>query len=232
MYVALMQRALDSMEDSFVRDRRATQQMSTQHQVATSMRSRVRGIAWPLVAWLAVTGCSSQSPVEAPTEAPRLASLDAAALAGSWHVVATNFPMWLSGDKQDPMFTYTPRIEDGTLRLDDVVSYRAAGKRQTIVGVDTQDAVVRSQFVWRGRGWLRLFSSTWAVAGGAPEQGWLILFFTPTLATPAGVDIISRTPTLAPDAKAQALRVIAESPFLRERAQGLTWLPTPRPDIP
>ena len=63
-------------------------------------------------------------------------------------------------------------------------------------------------------------------------QGWLILFFTPTLATPAGVDIISRTPTLAPDAKAQALRVIAESPFLRERAQGLTWLPTPRPDIP
>ena len=223
---------LDSIEDSVVCDRSAAKRRPVQRRVATSMRSRFHCTTWLLVAWLSVTGCSNQSPTDAPTAAPHLASLDAAALAGSWHVVATNFPMWLSGDKQDPMFTYTPRIEDGTLRLDDVVSYRAGGTRQTIVGVDTQDAVVRSRFVWRGRGWLRLFSSTWAVAAGAPEQGWLVLFFTPTLATPAGVDIISRTPTLAPDAQAQALRVIAESPFLRERAQGLTWLPPPKPDIP
>ena len=230
--VESMLRPLASIDGPAPQDPSAAAPRSVPRGLPTGIHRRGPCPAWLLAGCLMAAGCST--PI--PTDAPRLPSLDAAALAGSWHVVATNFPMWLSGDKQDPMFTYTytytPQTEQGTLRLGDVVSYRADGKRQTIVGVDTQDAVLRSQFVWRGRGWLSAFSSTWAVVAGAPEQGWLILFFTQTLATPAGVDIISRTPVLAPDAQALALRSIAASPFLRDRAQGLTWLPTPQPAIP
>lgn len=164
-------------------------------------------------------------PVEVPS-APRTVRVHE--LEGTWHVVSTNFPMWLDGTKRDPRFTYglLPDSNEGA-RLSDEVSYQdvETGARETIEGIDTQDPSVPAHFTWRGDGILMLFTSEWYVAAIAPDRSWAIIYFTETPATPEGVDIIARTPWLPPAAKQSALDVLRSDPFLREKARGLVHLP-------
>jgi lipocalin len=145
------------------------------------------------------------------------ATLTCEQLAGTWHVVATNFPMWTKGSKTSPTFTYALR-PDGT--LSDVVGYLEDGKPGTIEGVDTQDPKAPAHFTWRGLGWLALFSSAWDVAALDPAGEWAVISFAATLATPEGVDVIFRTPP-SDEALAQVLSFVAAEPALRARAAGL-----------
>jgi hypothetical protein len=111
----------------------------------------------------------------------------AESLPGTWRVVATNFPMWLKGDKTEPRFTYGLE-STAPLLLTDTVSYLdARGRTKTIVGTDTErNGLLR----WRGRGLLALFVSEWTIAG-ATEQS-MAIRFRKTLVTPAGVDLLVR----------------------------------------
>ena len=113
-------------------------------------------------------------------------------LAGTWHIVQTNFPMWLGGTKTDPTLNYS--ASDTHSRLEDVVRYTSGGRQKEIRGVDTQDPKNLAHFTWRGRGLLALLKSDWYVVHHNRNAGILAIYFTPTLFTPAGMDIVSRSP--------------------------------------
>lgn len=163
-------------------------------------------------------------PVDIPT---RPGEFDARTLEGEWFVAATNFPMWLAGDRCDPRFLYSNlRQKDGLVVMDDTVSYLRQEKteRQTIEGFDTQDPSQPAHFTWRGAGILMLFTSEWYVAHHNEASRYAIIYFTETLATPAGVDVITREPQPSAELIAEANDFIQKDAFLRAQAQGLVWL--------
>jgi hypothetical protein len=160
-----------------------------------------------------------------PPQVPRGAAFDAHRLEGGWHVLASNFPMWLEGNKSDPNFIY--RVVPGTrpVELEDTVAYTESGRRETIEGTDTQDPAAPAHFTWRGKGLLAAFASDWVILASGPEDRWLILYFTKTVATPEGVDVIGKTPVLSDEDMDAVLRRLANDPFLKEKSRGLLWLP-------
>ncbi len=113
-------------------------------------------------------------------------------LPGTWHVLATNFPMWLKGDKLQPTFTYTT-LADG--RLLDEVRYRRKddGAVETITGYDQFDDD-KQMFVWRGKGLLFIARSEWQVLNVRGDGNAAVIVFNRTLFTAAGMDVISRLP--------------------------------------
>lgn len=144
------------------------------------------------------------------------AALDAAALQGRWHIVATTFPMWTDGRRREPTFTYSHlRREDGRARFEDTVGFVRDGEADTIEGTDTQHAEVPTRFTWRGHGWLALFRSQWDVVALDPEGQWAAIAFSSTIATPDGLDVIARAPTLAPEALSAVLDRLQGDPALR-----------------
>jgi hypothetical protein len=135
-------------------------------------------------------------------------------LEGTWYVVATNFPMWTSGKRRNPRFIYSnPRVVGGRECFDDTVSYEEDGREKTVVGVDTSDGP--GKFVWRGRGWLRLFTSRWEIISVSADEQCVALSFTRTWATPAGIDIISRSATVSEEAYAAVLSAIGSPALTR-----------------
>lgn len=169
---------------------------------------------------LSLLGCATL-----PPGVPRTDAFDARRLSGGWHVLATNFPMWLAGDKTDPVFLYRLTSAPGeTARLDDTVAYNESGRRETIEGTDTQDPNMPSHFTWRGNGLLAAFASDWVVVAAAPDDRWMILYFTKTIATPEGVDVIGRTPDISEEDRAAVERMLSKDPFLLEKSRGLVWL--------
>ena len=57
-------------------------------------------------------------------------------LPGTWRIGATNFPMWVNGERRDPEFEYV--LRDGEpASFDDRVTYvDEKGRSKTISGVD------------------------------------------------------------------------------------------------
>lgn len=150
-----------------------------------------------VLALLFFSSCAAVTPLRLPVTP---ASLDARELEGTWHVVATTFPMWLDGKKTSPRFAYSKvRSEDGVVRMDDLVSYVEDGKPGSIEGVDTQGEVP-THFTWRGKGLLALFKSEWDVVFVSEDRSWAIITFSKTIATPEGMDVISRTRELPREA--------------------------------
>ncbi len=132
--------------------------------------------------------------------------------------------MWLEGNKTDPIFIYRLQPSGDAVEIDDTVAYTESGRRETIEGTDTQDPSVPAHFTWRGKGILAAFSSDWVIAHESPDQRWMILYFTKTIATPEGVDVIAKIPILPPEDRAAVDKVLAEDPFLKGKAGGLVWL--------
>jgi hypothetical protein len=119
-------------------------------------------------------------------------------LPGSWTVAATNFPLWLSGKRTNPVLSYD-LMGESPLRLRDTVRYSTdAGAAKKIVGVDRSRGGV---FTWRGRGVLKLFASTWSVTGANESQTVLAIQYNRTLATPAGIDIVVRSDVAEPEVR-------------------------------
>jgi hypothetical protein len=123
-----------------------------------------------------------------------------ATLPGQWRVLATTFPMWLSGRRLRPTFTYDLR-PGSPLTLGDVVSYRTrSGATRRIAGVDRFDAGT-GVFTWRGRGVLGVLTSRWRVTHLSDDGDLIVLTFERSPLTPAGVDVIGRGPDERPDAR-------------------------------
>ncbi|MFY1691851.1 hypothetical protein [Plantactinospora sp. WMMB782] len=145
-----------------------------------------------------------------------------AALPGTWRVLATTFPMWLSGRRLAPTFDYT-LLPGDPLVLRDEVRYRTrSGKFRSIVGTDRFDPA-SGGFVWRGRHLLAALTSRWRVARLSDDGGVATLTFGRSMLTPAGVDIIGRGVGDRPELRASAT---AESLGLDPAGfAALCWLP-------
>lgn len=167
----------------------------------------------------AIAGCGGL-----PAEVPRNTGFDGRRLDGAFYVLATNFPMWLDGSKREPIFIYRPIEGTSPLEIEDTVAYTEGGRKETILGTDTQDPQRPEHFTWRGKGLLTAFTSDWAVLHVGPDTRWMILYFTKTLATPEGVDVIAQQPALSDEDKAEVTRILKEDSFLSEKAKGLVWL--------
>lgn len=111
-------------------------------------------------------------------------------LDGKWHIVATTFPMWLSGKRTSPTFTYTRRGDV----LEDDVSFHSGAKTKHIRGIDTPTDP--TSFQWRGNALLKVLTSQWQVTHLADDRSWAVIEFAKTLFTPAGVDVITRDATV------------------------------------
>lgn len=141
-------------------------------------------------------------------------------LPGRWVVKATNFPMWLSGERSDPAFEYTLLRSDPPVLGDEVTYLDVSGKTKSIRGVDRWNG---HGFTWKMNGLAGLFvRSRWEIAG--LRQGLIVLRFENSLLTPAGVDVI-----VAEGIDATELRsVIAADPaslgLSIEEFASLTWL--------
>lgn len=127
-------------------------------------------------------------------------------LRGEWYIVMSNFPMWLKGDKLCPRFNYDIEVRNNIIGLKDEVSYIQHNRFKTINGFDKPLNSANTEFEWRGEGLLKLISSKWSVRNfDMVKKAWMIIEFKSTLFTPAGIDIISRTPTL-PAMKLQLIK--------------------------
>ncbi len=145
-------------------------------------------------------------------------------IAGTWFICSTNFPMWLKGNKQNPTFTYTPLAEKPGVLLDEV-TYQQKGKEKKIIGYDYPDASKPQAFVWRGKGILGFLKSKWQVRLLDPKGEWAVIYFSKTLFTPAGVDIISRQPRLSPKLLQKIKGQMATDSVLKSHIPSLKDLP-------
>lgn len=138
------------------------------------------------------------------------------ALIGSWFVCGTTFPMWLKGTKTNPTFTYTAVERKGQWVLLDQVKYLQKGKAKTLTGYDYPSPADPAAFEWRGKGLLSLVRSQWSVRLQDPDGQWAVIWFSKTLFTPEGVDIISRQPHL-PDVTRHHIKALManQSPLAR-----------------
>jgi len=141
-------------------------------------------------------------------------------LPGTWTIAATNFPMWLAGDKLEPRFTYE-LISEEPLVLSDDVGYVQEGEEKHILGRDTWRG---DEFVWRGRKLLRPFASHWTVAGISDDGTIAVIHFSKSLATPSGVDVIVREGTHHPELRAMIAHATEEFGLTPEEFGSLTWL--------
>jgi len=144
-------------------------------------------------------------------------------LPGTWTIAATNFPMWLTGEKRHPRFTYE-LVSSDPLVLSDDVSYVPAGddsEEKHILGHDTWNG---TEFVWRGRKLLRLFASRWSVTGMSDDGALAVIHFTKSLATPSGVDVIVREGSALADVRKTVAHATEDFGLTPEQFGSLTWL--------
>ena len=144
-------------------------------------------------------------------------------LPGTWAVQASNFPLWLKGDKLAPTFTYTA-LDDGRL-LDEVRYQRQAdGRTEMITGYDRFDTAT-GRFLWRGKGLLFIARSEWRVLVADGDGQAAIILFSKTLFTAAGLDVISRSPDYDPAIVRYTTNALAEQGV--QPLPPLKWLKEP-----
>lgn len=140
-------------------------------------------------------------------------------LPGRWRIVASNFPMWTSGGRENPSIEYE-LLKADPLALKDVVRYTSGdGKAKTVVGVDRWNG---RELRWRGAGVLFLLTSRWSVTG--IDKDVLVIRFRRTLVTPAGVDVLVRDDADHVDARAIVAADTDGFGITVEEFASLSWL--------
>ena len=143
-------------------------------------------------------------------------------LTGTWFICFSNFPMWAKGNKTNPTFNYAVVETSPKLVLSDNVRYLKKGKEKSIKGFDTQNSENPNAFKWRGKGFLKIAASNWKVAFKDEEHGqWAVIYFSKTLFTPEGLDIISRTTELSPETLKEINEKIKSDPFLTKHLDSM-----------
>jgi hypothetical protein len=146
-----------------------------------------------------------------------------ALLPGIWTLRATTFPLWRSGRRHSPTFSYR-RLPGQPLRLHDSVAYRTPrGETRRILGTDTFREA-NGDFLWRGSGVLAPLTATWRVTGCTDDGTVMVLRFSATLVTPAGIDVLARRAGDARDLDERLLRNADQFRLTTDEVRALTWL--------
>jgi hypothetical protein len=117
-------------------------------------------------------------------------------LIGTWFIISSDAPIWLKGNKESPTLNYTLQEKKSDYRMLDETKYSQKGKHKTIAGYDHSAPGKPKGFVWRGKGALFFVKSKWEVRLQDPAGEWAVIYYSKTLFTPKGADILSRKPTL------------------------------------
>jgi hypothetical protein len=112
-------------------------------------------------------------------------------LPGPWRILATTFPMWLSGKRLSPTITYSLLPGEPLVLGDDVSYLTRKGARRHVLGIDRYEART-GRFVWRGKGALALLSSRWSVTHLNADGDLAVITFDRSLVTAAGMDVLGR----------------------------------------
>ena len=153
------------------------------------------------------------------------------ALPGVWQIAATNFPMWVSGERKAPTFRYEI-LTKNPLKLSDTVSWSTpTGIVRSLHGIDTWH---NGGFRWRGKKLLSLVSSRWNIASIDDDGAIAVLRFSRTRVTPAGIDIVIRQNDSTTEESMRTMRAaVAADPTAygvsTEEFASLTWLDFSRP---
>lgn len=150
-------------------------------------------------------------------------------LIGKWHIIRTTFPMWRNGKNTQPTLNYKRLSDSDDSRIEDLVIYQSRGKQKTIRGIDTQDPELPCHFRWRGSGLLALLTSDWYVIDLDDRESdgdyrIMAIYFTKTLFTPAGLDIVATSPTPDPADIDACVARIAVAASLRPHVDALVEL--------
>jgi hypothetical protein len=142
-------------------------------------------------------------------------------LSGTWHLGASNLPIWLSGDRRPPTtISYEP-VPKRELSLVHSVAYISSrGEAARVSAIATWH---RGVFIGRGRRLHKLFPSKWWVVGASDDDAIVVVRFAKTRATPAGINVLVRR-----DAAVTNLRgIVAQSHedfgLTPEEFARLTW---------
>ncbi len=142
-------------------------------------------------------------------------------LPGTWKIGATNFAMWLGGARHDAVMRYELKGDD-PLVFDDFVSWTTAkNKDKTLQGTDYWTG---EEFVWKGTGVLSLLTSRWTIAGASADESILVIRFSSSLVTAAGIDVIVREGTDASELRASVAHNSHELGLTPSEFASLTWL--------
>ena len=142
-------------------------------------------------------------------------------LPGTWRVNATNFPMWLSGDRLSPRFTYGVIATDPLALSDDVSYTTAEGEEKHILGTDKW---ANGVFTWRGKGLLAIAKSRWSVIGMSTDAAVVVIRFERTRVTPAGIDILVRDGVSRPELRTFIAHNAEKFGLSAEDFASLSWL--------
>ena len=146
-------------------------------------------------------------------------------LPGTWIVAATNFPMWLSGERLNPRFEYGLISREPLVLSDDVTYVAGQGKRAGAQKhIHGRDTYIDDGFMWRGTGMMKMFTSRWHIGGISDDGSIAAVHFTKTLGTPAGVDIIVRDGSAVPELRAVIAHSTEDYGLSPEQFASLTWL--------
>ncbi len=135
--------------------------------------------------------------------------------------MATNFPMWLDGTRHNPEFTYET-INGAELTFSDTVSFTTSdGEPKTILGTDRLRG---DEFVWRGQGWRKLLTSRWQVVGANDEFDIVVIRFSRSRLTPAGIDVLVRAGADTYAVRSTVAHAAERFGLSAEEFASLTWL--------
>ncbi len=136
--------------------------------------------------------------------------IDLEDMQGKWFVVRSDFAMWTKGDKTNPSLNYLIKKKGKRTGWMDIVVYLKKGKQKKISGFDTSQNSENTQFIWRGKGLLKLIKSKWGILYLDRNKQWAIIHFEKTLFTSAGYDVISRNKKMDAATEKKCLDKLAE----------------------
>ena len=135
-------------------------------------------------------------------------------LEGKWYVQYTNFPMWLKEENKDPFFKYYIDKKNGKVGLRDTVGYYKDGDFKDIKGFDFPQNPENTKMKWKGSGWLFLARSYWEIKHMGKSKDWMLIYFSKTMFTPEGYDVVTRKSDLDPETKTDILDYLSEHQLL------------------
>ena len=145
-------------------------------------------------------------------------------LPGTWRINATNFAMWLAGDRLEPRFTFEILGTQPLTLAENVIYTTAEGEEKHILGTDKWS---NGEFTWRGKGLLAWGKSRWSVIGMSTDATVVVLRFQRGRSARGDIDIIVRDGVTRPELRTFIAHNAEKFGLTAEDFASLTWLRQP-----